>query len=62
MSETVKVIDYAYPCMMAEKALREIHHLMLDKKCDLALTECTKAFNSVALMMAAIIHEQHKEK
>ena len=26
------MIDYAYPCMMAEKALKELHSAMLDRE------------------------------
>lgn len=29
--ETAKVIDYAYPTMMAEKALRKLHEAALEK-------------------------------
>lgn len=31
MSSTVEVIDYAYPAMMAEKALKTLHEAALEK-------------------------------
>ena len=30
--EVTKVIDYAYPTMMAEKALKDMHNAMLEKR------------------------------
>lgn len=29
---TSSIVDYAYPTMMAEKALKELHEAVLDKK------------------------------
>lgn len=49
-----QIKDYAYPCMMAEKALKEVHRHMLSKQNDQALDECTKAITAIAELMAAI--------
>lgn len=46
--------DYAYPCMLAENSLKEVHQLMLANKYDDALVESTIAITYIADMMAAI--------
>jgi len=38
-----EVIDYAYPCMMAEKALKELHQAMLNNDYDAALEHALTA-------------------
>lgn len=51
------IIDYAYPTMMAEKALKEVHQAMLEKNPELALKKalegiqlCTDVYVSIRLM------------
>jgi hypothetical protein len=51
------MIDYAYPTMMAEKALNNLHAAMLLRKYDLALeyaleciTEARMAYHSICVM------------
>ena len=39
MDQITELVDYAYPCMMAEKALRELHDAMLRKDYDVALEQ-----------------------
>lgn len=56
--ETAKLIDYARPCMMAEKALKELHEAMLMKKYDEALQHAETAMFEVRMTAAAIRHEQ----
>ena len=46
--------DYAYPCMMAENSLKEVHQLMLANKYDDALLESAITVTYIADMMAAI--------
>jgi len=46
--------DYAYPCMMAENSLKEVHQLMLADKYDDALVESAIAVTYIADMMTAI--------
>ena len=48
------MIDYAYPCMMAEKALKEAHHAMLERKYDEAIEEALSAMAETKLMITAI--------
>ena len=48
------MVDYAYPCMMAEKALKEAHIHMLSNKYDEAIEEALKAMAEVKLMINAI--------
>jgi hypothetical protein len=49
-----QIKDYAYPCMMAENALKEVHRYMLSNQNDQALNECVKAITAIANMMEAI--------
>lgn len=48
------VVDYAYPCMMAERALKELHNLMLEGKYDEAVTAGIEALTDVRLTIQAI--------
>jgi hypothetical protein len=48
------IIDYAYPCMMAETALRKVHDHMLHGNFDAALEEALIAAVEVKLMTNAI--------
>lgn len=48
------VVDYAYPCMMAEKALKKLHNLMLEGKHDEAVTAGIEALADVRLTIQAI--------
>lgn len=51
------MIDYAYPTMMAEKALRELHEAMLSRKFETAreaalrcMAECKLVYHSITVM------------
>jgi hypothetical protein len=48
------MIDYAYPCMMAEKALKEAHHAMLERQYDEAIEKALTAMAETKLMITAI--------
>lgn len=48
------VVDYAYPCMMAERALKELHNLMLEGKYDEAVLAGIGALADVRLTIQAI--------
>lgn len=48
------VVDYAYPCMMAERGLKELHNLMLEGKHDEAITAGIRALADVRLTIQAI--------
>jgi len=54
MSDTQSVVDYAYPCMMAEKALKELHQAMLNNDYDAALEHALTAMAEAKLTYNAI--------
>jgi len=56
------IVDYAYPCMMAEKALKDLHDAMLLRKYDDALEHGMKALVEVRLTLAAIRHEKEQQE
>jgi len=55
------MIDYAYPMMMAEKALKEAHEAILAKKFDQAIERMLTAAVEVRMTTNSIRHmkEQH---
>jgi len=59
MDETV-LIDYARPCMDAEKALKDAHDAVLDGKLDLAMTRTMDAVICARLMYGALRHMKEK--
>lgn len=54
------VIDYAYPCMMAEKALKNLHNAMLENDYDAALEQALEAMTQARLTATAIKDMQEK--
>jgi hypothetical protein len=48
------VIDYAYPTMMAERSLKELHDAMLENRPDDALLAGLNAIVEVRLALVAI--------
>ena len=48
------IIDYAKPCMDAEKALRDAHNAVLDQKLDLAMTRTMDAVICARLMYGSL--------
>ena len=60
MDRLTVVVDYAYPCMMAEKALRNLHNAMLRKDYDDALEQALIAMAEAKLAYNAIRHEKEK--
>jgi hypothetical protein len=59
MDETV-MIDYARPCMDAEKALKDAHWAVLENKYELAINKTLEAIESATLMHAALVHMSRK--
>ena len=55
------MIDYAYPAMMAENALKELHSAMLEQDYAKAMKAVMDAMVEVRMTMNAINHmkEQH---
>ena len=48
------MVDYAYPCMMAENALKEAHIHMLNNEYDKAIEKGLEAMAETKLMITAI--------
>ena len=60
--ETVKVVDYAYPCMMAERALRDLHAAMLRNDYDEAMEHALTAMAETKLAYNAIRYAKESDK
>lgn len=58
----VVLIDYAAPCMKAERALKNLHDAMLDRKYDEALKWAMEAMVETKLTYNAIKHEQETQR
>lgn len=56
------MIDYAYPCMMAEKALKDLHNAMLEGKHEEATEAGMRALAEVKLTLTAIKDAQEKAR
>jgi len=56
--ENPKLIDYAYPMMMAEKALKKAHDYLLDGDYALALDQLKLAIVETRAAIAATTHLQ----
>ena len=54
------IVDYAYPCMMAEKALRYAHEAVLKNNFDAAIEQTTQAIVEARLMLRSL--QTMKEK
>jgi hypothetical protein len=54
------VVDYAAPCMKAERALKDLHEAMLERKYDEAIEAALQALVETKLTLNAIKHEQEK--
>ena len=52
------IVDYAYPCMMAENALKRLHNAMLEGRYDDAIEAGLEAAVQARLTVTAIRHEQ----
>ena len=55
------IVDYAFPCMMAENALKKAHNAMLDKNYDEAMGETLTAIAESRLMYNAIKYMKEQE-
>lgn len=54
------VIDYAAPCMNAERALKDLHKAMLERNYEQAIEAALQALVETKLTLNAIRHEQEK--
>jgi hypothetical protein len=55
------IIDYAKPCMDAEKALKDAHEAVLNGDLDLAMTKAMDAIIAARLMYGALRHMKEKQ-
>ena len=58
---TEVIIDYAKPCMDAEKALKDAHDAVLESNLELALTKTMDAIISARLMHSSLRHMKEKQ-
>lgn len=58
----VEYMDYAYPCMMAEKALKDLHNAMLENNFEAAAEAGLRALAEVKLTINAIKHAKEKKQ
>jgi hypothetical protein len=57
----MSVVDYAYPMMMAEKALKEAHNHLLDKEYDEAIEVMLVAITEAKLTLTSIKHMKEQD-
>ena len=61
MQTNSSLVDYAHPCMMAERALKNLHNAMLERDYDTALEQALIAITETRLTYNAIRHEKEKQ-
>ena len=54
--------DYAYPTMMAERALKELHDAVLDKRFERALERSLEAAKWVGEIREAVLEMKKREE
>jgi hypothetical protein len=59
---TAEIIDYAKPCMDAEKALKDAHNAVLDGKLEQAMTHTMDAVICARLMYGALRHMKEQNE
>lgn len=57
----MSIVDYAHPCMMAERALKEAHLAMLAKEYDKATQHTVEALIAASHMYDAIKHMKEQD-
>ena len=55
-----ELIDYAYPLMMAERALKKAHDYLLEEDYILAIDQLEKAIVEVRIARNSVIHIKEK--
>jgi len=59
---TEVILDYAKPCMDAEKALKDAHNAVLEGNMELAMTKAMDAVICARLMYGALRHMKEKQR
>jgi hypothetical protein len=57
----MSVVDYAYPMMMAEKALKEAHNHLLNKEYNEAIEVMLVAVTEAKLTLTSIKHMKEQD-
>jgi hypothetical protein len=60
MEKVTEIVDYAYPCMMAEKALRDAHNAVLERDLDEAIEQTIEALVQTRMMLVSLKHMKEK--
>ncbi len=55
------IVDYAYPCMMAEKALKQLHDAVLEKNYEPAVELALVAIAETRLTYLSLVQMKEKE-
>lgn len=56
------LVDYAMPCMMVEKAMKELHNAMLERDYDKALEHAKFAIVEAKMTYNAVLHEKEQNE
>ena len=59
---TAEIVDYAKPCMDAEKALKDAHNAVLEHDFALALTKTMDAIICARLMYGSLRHMKEQQR
>lgn len=59
---TTKIVDYAYPAMMAERALKQMHEAALNKDYETAMNEVVNAIEQMQYLHTALWVMQEREE
>jgi len=62
MERAMEIVDYAKPCMEAEKALKDAHNAVLENNFDAAMTKTMEAIIAVRLMYGALRHMKEQNE
>ena len=54
MEKSDQIVDYAYPCMMAEKALADLHKRVLENNFDASIEAGLLAISELRIAVASL--------
>lgn len=55
------IVDYAMPCMMAERSLKKAHEYVLEKKYDEAISAAMQATGECRLLVVSLKEMKERE-
>ena len=56
------IVDYALPCMMAEKALKDCHNAVLEQNSDQAMTKAMDAVVQSRVLYTSLRHMKEQQQ